>query len=256
MPTTRPVTFVLVPGAFCLPSTYEYITSLLRSHNHAVVPISLPTVGKKPDPPAGLYDDAAHVRNTVVPLLNAGNDVVLVGNSYGGIVITGAAKCLSISKRARDGESGGRLIHLVYLSSVLPPENANTAELVAGKQPIPTDVDTDWMEPLPAEVGGSVLCAQMSKEEQLKFGAMPEPFSVRAQKDRVTYLGWKHVPTTFVVAGEDKTLDAKWQHENVDAVIAERWSNVRKVVLPSDHFSMVSHPKEVVEVLLKAAGLS
>lgn len=62
------------------------------------------------------------------------------------------------------------------------------------------------------------------------------------------------MPSTLVVAGRDKALDAKYQHENVDAAMAEGW-DVRKVVLEADHCVMISRAEETVEVLLKAAGV-
>lgn len=246
----NPVAFILVPGAFCLPGSYELVASRLRALGHTVELIYLPTVGRKEGTPPDAYDDANHVRSIARTHIATGHDVVLVGNSYGGFIITEAAKDLPTN-----AQGSGNLIHLTYLASLLPGENTNVSEMVEGKQPMPTTSPDAYLDPLPAEVAGPLLCSEASPEKQLKYGAMNGPHSMVSFQTRLTHQGWKYVPTTYVVAGRDVVLDPKWQHESADEAIREGAVNVKKVVLETaDHFMMVSHKDEVVKILVEDAG--
>lgn len=157
MTTQSTTTYILVPGAFCLPIIYESLASRLQTLGSAVELVNLPTVGRKdnlPKPP-GMYDDAAHVRNLVRKHTSAGNNVVLAGNSYGGIVITQAAEGLLNDTTSQNGN--GKLIHLVYLASLLQSTGLTVSESVEGKQPMPTTLNVDWLDPLAAESAGMAL---------------------------------------------------------------------------------------------------
>lgn len=251
MSNGKPAAFVLVPGAFCLPAMYDLVVTKLRGLNHPVTAIHLPSVGKWPgQPPTNATDDAAFIANTATSYLDTGHNVVLVGHSYGGFPTTEASRGLSASERPN---SSSVVVHIVYLASLLPRTGQTIDELVSGKQPMPTDVTTDYIDPLPAAVNGSVLCSELPEDEATRWGALCDAHSAASFKTPLTHEGWKKVPSTYVVAGRDKALDAKWQHENVDGAIAEGW-DLRKVVLEGDHCLMISCVNEVVEVLLRAAG--
>src|SRR5262249_14915783 len=103
-------TIVLVPGAWGGMFTYRRVTPLLREAEHEVYPISLTGLAERrhlltPDVGVG-----THIRD-VVGLLDSEDlhSVVLVGHSYGGMVISGAAAL-----------AGDRIAHLVYFDAVVP----------------------------------------------------------------------------------------------------------------------------------------
>ncbi|KPI38774.1 uncharacterized protein AB675_5912 [Cyphellophora attinorum] len=221
--------FVLVPGAFNLPSVFDALADSLRSHNHEIEIAHLPSLGRKEDKPAGALDDAEHVRSVVTQHTKSGSNVVLAGSSYGGFVITEAAKGLIDSSATADNT--GKLIHLVYFASLPFELNTTVSQMVEGKQPMPTTIPGNYLDPMPAEIAGPVLCSQATLEEQ----------------------GWKHVPSTFVIGEKDLAVDAAWQHEKVDEAIKGGFE-VKKVVLENgDHFMWVSQKDAVVDVLLEAA---
>ena len=234
---SRPVTFLLVPGGFCPPTVYTPLATALRKR-HTVELVSLPSVGRKPGPAPSLHDDAAHVRALAQRHMSAGHDVVIVGNSYGGAVITQAPE----GKVYNDNPSHGKLIHLVYLASMLGTLHMTIAADLEGKQPMPTSSwdGSDWLQPGSPEMMGALLVPQQSPAEQARIGAMCVEHSVASFHDKLTFEWWKYVPTTMVVAGRDKAFDRKWQEESVDAVMesGESWAgHARKVVVEEgDHF--------------------
>ncbi|MFD2780775.1 alpha/beta fold hydrolase [Novosphingobium pokkalii] len=84
--------YVLVHGAWCGAWCYEQLADELRGAGHRVVAVDLPGLGADAarfHPGITLGDHIAHVEAEVA---RAGFDrFVLVGHSYGGMVITGAA---------------------------------------------------------------------------------------------------------------------------------------------------------------------
>jgi pimeloyl-ACP methyl ester carboxylesterase len=106
-------TFVLVPGAWHGPWAFEGVTPLLQRVGHTVHAVTL--TGLRPD------DDPATVAGAnldthaqdVLNLLDRAHltDVVLVGHSYGGMVITAAAD-----------RANARVARLVHVDAYVPRE--------------------------------------------------------------------------------------------------------------------------------------
>ena len=209
-----------------------------------------------------MYDDAAHVGATIDTLSDAGHDVVAVGSSYGGFVITEAAKGLTKAERATAGMPGpGGLIGLVYLASAAAEVGTTLGQLLAGRIPVPVSehFEEDFLEPPPADMAGKILRSELkSAEEQSRYGAMMDVFSSRIYRDALTHAGWRTVPSTFVLGTMDKALEVAFAEEHVDAAMAAleaegRGRMIEKVVLESDHLMMISQPDQVAEILVEAA---
>lgn len=250
-PSPQDTAFVLVPGAFCPGQYYHKVTSLLKKRGYSVHEIDLPSVGKRDGPPATMYDDAGHIRSVVSKFADEGKNVVLAANSYGGFVATEAVKGTTPAERNSAGKSAPEaLVHLVYIGSLLPPVGINIQELVGDKQPAQIVSELEYIEPMDPSIGGAYICSDISESEQKHYAAMQKPHSAVSFTGRLAYAGYLHVPTTFVLTGKDKAVDPKFLHDSVDGVIKEGKANVRKVVLESDHCPMISHPEEIVEILL------
>ncbi|KAB5566209.1 Alpha/Beta hydrolase protein [Coniochaeta sp. 2T2.1] len=259
--TSSPLAFVLVPGAFCLPTQFDRITPKLQQLGHHVEPIHLPTVGRaffeKTSRIASIPDDAEHVNSTVASLADKGYNVVLVGSSYAGMVITEAARGLS---RAERGPNTGALIGLVYLGSLLPPVGVTIAEIFGGKGPPAPSADAEptFMDPHPVEVAAQLLHSDLPAEEALHYAGMVDVFSSRVNGDACTFAGWKTVPATVVIGSRDLAVKPDLGHEYVKRAVETLEAEgkpvtVKKVVIGADHMMMVSQPDRVVEILLEAA---
>ena len=114
-------TYVLIPGMCHGGWCFDELTRPLRDHGHRVHPLTLTGLGERPD---GTADLDTHIQD-VTSALEAENihDAVLVGHSYGGMVITGAADRLP-----------GRVTGLVYLDAMVPEHGDSCWDLVSERE--------------------------------------------------------------------------------------------------------------------------
>jgi pimeloyl-ACP methyl ester carboxylesterase len=113
-------TYVLVHGGAHGGWCYRYVATILRSAGHDVHTPTLTGLGERPPARPGIDLDT-HITDVVAVLHYEDlRDVILVGHSYGGMVITGVAD------RALD-----RIGHLVYLDAATPVNGESLAELAA-----------------------------------------------------------------------------------------------------------------------------
>jgi pimeloyl-ACP methyl ester carboxylesterase len=184
--------------------------------------------------PGDVYSDADAVRTA---LDEEDEPVVLVGHSYGGMVITDAAA----------GQENVR--HLVYVTSVMPELGETLAGFGAGCQPGP------WMDPRP-EDGTMGLKAELAPDafmqdcdEEATAGALKrltrQPLAVFVQSPRT--VAWREKPSTYVVCTEDRATPPEVQREYTKRA-------GRVVELPTGHHPMLSRPDLLARVLAEAAA--
>jgi len=106
---------VLIPGAWHSGDAYDTMLPFLHSHGYETTALTLPSVGAEP-PLTSLDPEIEHIRNKVEPLLEKGQDVVVVMHSYGGFAGSAALHGLSTAERKKDGQPGG-VVSLVYLAA-------------------------------------------------------------------------------------------------------------------------------------------
>ena len=197
--------------------------------------VELPSCVAPPVPPAetlgNMHADADAVR---AALDEEDGPIVLVGHSYGGMVMTDAA--------------AGRkdVAHLVYVTSVMPDSGETMADL--GGEPGP------WMDPRP-EDGTMGIEAELMPgafmqdcDDAAVAGALErltrQPLSVFGQAPRG--VAWREKPSTYVVCAEDRATPPGAQREH-----ARRAGKV--VEIPTGHHPMLSRPELLARVLAQAA---
>jgi pimeloyl-ACP methyl ester carboxylesterase len=255
MPPSSTV-FLCVPGGFCPGAYFHKVVSLLQEKGYEATALDLPSMdaslrdqGKAP----GMYDDAAYVRSSVSKSLDEGKDAIIVASSYGGAVTFEACKGLTKEQR---GKEGGELKHLILLGVLLCESGLTVKELI-GEDFVPT-VDsagltsTTHLPPLPASIGGRLLCGSLLEEEQAHYLAMAKSISIQAFVEPLTYVGWKDVPTTLVIGEKDVILSPQKQEDSfAEAVRRTGGKGLKKVIVEGgDHLTMLSHAEEIVEVCL------
>ena len=252
-PSTNDTAFVCVPGGYCPGSYFERVTSRLHSLGYSAVAVDLPTIGNPDKPPAGMEDDVAHVQSTITNLLDQGKDVILIGNSYGTFVMTEAARGLDKVSRQAMGRQHA-LTHMVYIATLFPPIGISVHELIAEQVDVQTIADNEFINPPPPDVVARMLLNDLPEEDQKQYSTL-KCISSKCFHSKCTYEGYLHVPTTQVICEHDQAVPPKAQHESGDGVIARGGNNVRKTSLQADHCAMISHPDEIVVLLLEAAGI-
>jgi pimeloyl-ACP methyl ester carboxylesterase len=170
--------------------------------------------------------------------------IVLVGHSYGGIVITNAV---------RDNEN---VKALVYVAGYAPEEGENALEL-SGRFPGSTLAETLWTVPL--SDGSTDLYIQQEKYHQQFAQDVPaeqtalmavgqRPLRDVAANEDSGPPAWRSIPSWFVFGEVDKNIPVA-----AHRFMAER-AGAREVVEieGASHAVGVSHPDEVADVILRA----
>lgn len=254
-PDPHHTAFVLVPAGFMQGSLYHKVTTRLSKLGYSVKPIDPPSSNTKA--PAVMAEDAALINKMAASLMDQGKNVVVVGCSYGGVAATEAMRGLSDADRKADGRSGGRLVNLVYIGSLMGRAGQNTVDItVEGGAPPGMKSEEDFAPVMPNEYARMALGDDLSDAEVAEVMASQKPQSAASAKSKLTYEGYYHVPVTFVVTEGDKLLPPSGMHANADRVIATGKANVTKRSIDTPHLAMVTHPDEVVKILLEAAETS
>ena len=226
-------TFVLVHGAWHGGWCWKKVAPILRRAGHDVFAPTMTGLGERVHlrgPEVGLD---THVQDIVNVLEYEDlNNVVLVGHSYGGMVVTGVA-----------GRVAGRLAHIVYLDAHVPADGQSVIDLLGFTRP---GYETEqWVDP-PGNFG--------VKDEidlaWVKAKMTPHPTrSMRQQVALPTPLEDLPIRRTYVLA-ELEPLGT-WFADNASKYETDpRWRFVR---MQAVHDMMVTEPEQTAAILLKAA---
>lgn len=126
---------VLVPGAFGTPAGFDKLAKHLHAAGFSTHGAAYPSCNPADPAVASSAKDIAYIRDEVLlPLLDAGRDLVVLVHSYGGVVGGGAAKGLDRASRAAAGQKGG-VIGLIYVVGNITLEGESLMEAVGGAYP-------------------------------------------------------------------------------------------------------------------------
>jgi pimeloyl-ACP methyl ester carboxylesterase len=139
-------TFVLVHGGWHGAWCWRRVTPLLRDAGHEVITPTLTGLGERAHLVSRDVDVSAHVRDVASVLeMEDVHDAILVGHSYGGIVITAVAEV-----------AGERIGQLVYLDAFVPQEGKGLFDLLVPEraamyESAAREHGEGWLVPLPWE---------------------------------------------------------------------------------------------------------
>jgi pimeloyl-ACP methyl ester carboxylesterase len=113
-------TYVLIPGACHGGWCFADLADGLRSHGHRVLALTLTGIAERAHLLHGGVNLATHIADVVAEMeAHRVNDAILVGHSYGGMVITGVADRIPEKVDA-----------LVYLDALVPRDGESCWHLV------------------------------------------------------------------------------------------------------------------------------
>lgn len=236
---SRPSTFVLVPGAWHGGWVWHPVAQRLRAAGHGALALTLPGLGDGDDPTGlGMEDAVSSVVDQV--LARDLHDVVLVGHSWGGYPVTGAAH------RLRE-----RVSRVVFFSAAVPRRGSSMNDEmppeIAGSTTAAVAASARGTLSVPFEAFAEALMqGEPEVAQRLVFDLltpMPGGYMLQAlDVDPVTSLG---VPVSYVLAADDHAL-ARPGHEFAARV------EVEPVVVPGTHEALLTHPDDVAQALLHA----
>jgi pimeloyl-ACP methyl ester carboxylesterase len=127
--------FVLVHGAWGGAHGFRHVRRLLRSERHDVSTPSLTGVGERIHLSSSLVGLGTHIRDVVNHVLYEDLDeIVLVGFSYGGFVVTGALEHIA-----------ERVSHLVYLDAFVPSNGETVSSHIGREARAKIELGQDWL---------------------------------------------------------------------------------------------------------------
>jgi pimeloyl-ACP methyl ester carboxylesterase len=218
---------VLVHGAFADGSSWAKVIPLLLDKGYRVTSVAIPLTS--------FAEDVAATKRAIG--LQEG-PVLLVGHSYGGVVITEAG-------------NDPKVAALVYVAAFAPDAKQSIGEI---SQSFPKPPGLDALRPLPdgylllAEKGIREDFAQdLTQEEKALLVAVQPQTAGAIFEAKPEKAAWRNKPSWYVVASNDRMIAP----EQEQAMAANIRATVKK--LPSSHAVMLSHPKEVADVIAEAA---
>ena len=227
---TAAPTIVLVHGAFADGSSWDRVVPLLQAKGYNVVSVY--------EPFTSLADDVAATKRAIDA--QAG-EVILVGHSYGGAVITEAG-------------NDPRVVALVYVAAFSLDAGESVNDLGKGK-PAPAwlatlKVDTGGYAWLPLETVTKDFAQDISPAEAKLLAAKQGPIPVKSFDDKVKTPSWKDKPVWYLRTTADHMIDPAAQ-----TFMAKRM-NATTTSVNASHVVMLSKPKEVAAVILSAAAVA
>lgn len=239
-------TFFLVHGAWLGGWCWEKLRPLLEAEGHAVIAPDMPGHGedKSPIEEQNLEKYARAVEALIEPLREP---VILVGHSFGGMIISQAA-CYIPSKIKK----------LVYISAFLPQNGQSCDGLAKSMQPsfreklVASGHDFILSEDGKTSKVASEPCADfvyndIPRDVALKLAKRIGSESNAAQK-QAAVLGDKFydIPKVYVRCLLDRVVDIKLQ----DKMISETYCG-EVYTLKTGHCPFESDPRSLADILLK-----
>jgi pimeloyl-ACP methyl ester carboxylesterase len=241
--TVKP-TIVLEPGAWADPSSWDAVIALLEHDGY--------TAYAPPDPLKSLPYDSATLSDF---LSSIKGPIVLVGHSYGGMVITNAAR------------GHANVEALVYDDAFIPNKGqtafginaAKPGSCVAGNPAaflnlvhFPGSPAGDMDAYLRVQPGrgyaGFDQCFAngVPAAEAALLAATQEPFAVGAGSDHSGVPAWKTIPSWAIIGTADHVIPPAEQ------LATARVAGAHITMIDSGHLSLITHPGAVTQVILEA----
>ena len=222
------VSVVLVHGGFVDGSGWEEVYRALKKEGYRVSVVQNPTTSLDADVAATKQAIAAQP-----------GPVVLVGHSYGGVVITEAGNDPKVSA-------------LVYIAAFAPDKGESVSTLIKGPPP-----GAPVPPILPPQNGFLFLdvakfadsfAADIPRDRAEFMANSQVPWALDALNGAVTAPAWKTKPSWYLVSTEDRMIPPPAQRsmaQRAGAIVTEAQGS---------HAIYMSKPKEVALVIQKAAA--
>jgi len=218
---------VLVHGAFADGSSWSKVIALLQANDYNVIAVQNPLLS--------LADDVAAAKRAIAQM---DGPVLLVGHSYGGMVITEAGK-------------DPKVTGLVYVAALVPEEGQNVVEVNAV---MPTtgaerefQLSPEGFFSLSWKGINEYFAQDTTPEERKLIFATQVTWAASATQEKVYNPAWKTKPTWFIVATQDRMINPDLERFKAKLIKATT------IELTSSHVPMISQSEKVADFIIEAA---
>src|SRR5262245_55630472 len=219
---------VLVHGAFADGSSWSKVVTILQDRGYNVTAVQ--------NPLTSLADDVAATQRV---LAQQDGPAILVGHSWGGVVITEAGM-------------DPKVVGLVYVAAFGPDEGEAVGELGKAYPPPPAlaapIADKQGFLTLSTDAVVKHFAADLPEKEARLVAATQGPISASAFGAQVSGVAWKTKPTWYIVSKLDGAIapdEERFFAKRMKATTTE---------LNASHVAMLSQPKAVAAVIMDAAA--
>lgn len=218
---------VLVHGAFADGSSWAKVIAQLQEKNFNVVAVQ--------NPLTSFDEDVAATKRAIAQMEGP---VLLVGHSYGGMVISEAGK-----------ES--KVAGLVYVAALVP-EDGQSAQDVNAAMPT-TGVEklfnfsAEGFLSLSPQAVDQHFIQDVSLAEKKVIYAVQIPWAASATMQKVSNPAWQTKPSWSIIAAKDGMINPDLQRFKAKLIKA------KTLELTSGHVPMISQPNKVTDFIVSAA---
>jgi pimeloyl-ACP methyl ester carboxylesterase len=221
-------TVVLVHGAFADGSSWDRVVPLLLARGLKVVAVQ--------NPLSSLADDVAATRRVLD--MQAG-PVVLVGHSWGGVVISEVGLHASVRS-------------LVYVAAFAPSEGQSVVDLGKG-YPAPSGgahlyADKEGFLRLDDDGIAKHFAQDLPADQTSLMAVSQGPVRAANFEERTSVAAWKQRPSWYVVAENDNMIRPEQQR----AMAIKIGASVTSV--PTSHVPMLARPTDIASAILATAA--
>ncbi len=219
---------VIVHGAFADGSDWARVIPLLQAKGVNVVAVQ--------NPLTSLEDDVAATQRAVA--LQPGK-VVLVGHSWGGVVITQAGEDPKVSG-------------LVYVAALAPDAGQSAGEMINAYPPAPgfahIKADASGYLRMTPEGIARHFAQDVPAKTTAVMAATQGPVNGKAFEQKVSTAAWKTKPSWYIVSSQDHMIQPQQQAAMASAIGA------KVTALAASHVPQQSQPAKVAAVILEAVN--
>ena len=186
-------------------------------------------------PLTSLADDAGRLKQMIA---QQKGDVLLVGHSYGGAVITEAGNQPNVAG-------------LVYIAAFAPDAGESPGGITQGNPPaaianvVPDRDGYLWIKP---DQYHQSFCQDLTADEALVMAVTQKAPLGSTFGDTITAPAWKTKPCWYQISSEDRMINPQNQ-----TMMSSRMNAKKIITLASSHASLASQPKEVTGLIVEAA---
>jgi pimeloyl-ACP methyl ester carboxylesterase len=221
---------VIVHGAFTNGSDWTKVIELLQAKGIEVRAVH--------NGLNSLAEDVAATRRTID---GQSGRVVLVGHSWGGMVITEAGL-------------NDKVAALVYVAAFVPGAGQSLSDLGKDYPPSPGNTqlkaDADGYLSLPPEAIASDFAQDLPAQVTSVLVAMQGPIQSKALGEKTTVAAWSSKPSWYIVSEKDRMIQPDMERAMARTIGA------RVTSLPTSHVAQLSRPDAVAKVIIEAVEAS
>ena len=187
-------------------------------------------------PLTSLADD---VERTKKMIAQVDGDVILVGHSYGGAVITEAGNLPNV-------------VGLVYIAAFAPDTNESPGEITQKHLPVAApnlSPDSDGYLWLKADKFHESFCQDLTEDEGLVMGVTQKAPLASTFGDTISSPAWKTKPSWYQISTHDRMISPENQE-----FMSSRLNAKKVISLDASHASLASKPVEVADLIDEAVS--